>query len=124
MKKAKPTVTIYQNESGVILVYSHVLEDDGELSYRATSSSFENSWADGSACGYTIGNKKDLKKYIKENNLIKRGTVTLGLYCWSKHTLKDGATLTCELKPNHKTKHKAFHQHGKKPRMVKWGDKK
>lgn len=121
LSKKKPIVTIYQNESDVIMVYSPII-DDKKLNYRASSSSFENSWSDGASCGFTIGDKKDLKKFIKENNLVKRGLITLGLYCWSEHTLKDGATLTCELKPNHKRKHQAFHKNGKRQRIVKWGD--
>ena len=91
------------------------------LTYRGSSTSFENTWSDGGASGLSdIQGKKELQKFIKENNLIKRGKIELGFYCRSKNTLKDGATITCELKPNHKNKHQAFHLFGIKPRIVKW----
>lgn len=124
LSKTRPKATIYQNASDVIIVYSAVKDLGNELFYRGTSSSFENNWSDGGACGFDIGNKKELNKYIKQNNLVRRGTVTLGLYCWSKNTLKDGATLTCELRPNHKGKHQAYYSSdfGRKTTIRKWSD--
>jgi len=65
-------------------------------------------------------NRKELNKFLKENNYIKKCVIRLSLYCWDKHVVKTfkqrisenvvrdmihGGTATCKLKLNHKGKH-------------------
>lgn len=103
----QPTATVYQNEDEVIIVFSAVSDNKIRV-YRGASVSFENSWSDGGACGLSgFDTKKELNGFLKENRYIKKGTVKLSPYCWSKHTIKNGATLTCIKKLNHKGKHEA-----------------
>lgn len=108
-----PTATIYQNESNVIVVFSPQPDKNDIRTYRGASISFENHWMDGGACGLSgFDSRKELNKFLKENNYRKKGTVKLSHYCWSKHTVKTlkgqihGGTATCKLNLNHKSKHK------------------
>jgi hypothetical protein len=87
-----------------MIIFSKV---DG--SYHGSTTSFENDWSDGGACGLSgFDSKKDLNQYLKENNYREKGTSELEILCWSKHTLQNGATLTCISKLNHKGKHSAI----------------
>jgi len=103
----KPTVTVYQNESNVVIVFSKV---DG--TYHGSHTSFENSWSDGGASGFSgFESRKELNQYLKENHYKKKGTSKLDIYCWSKHVVEShkgkihGGTATCFYKKNHKGKH-------------------
>lgn len=103
----QPTATIYQNENEVIIIFSSI-GDEESRKYRGGSVNFENHWMDGGASGISgFDTRKELNDFIKENRYIKKGTVKLSLYCWSKHKIKNGATLTCIKKLNHKGKHEA-----------------
>lgn len=104
----KPTTTIYQNERHVMIIFSKV-----DRTYHGSTTSFENSWSDGGACGISgFKSRKELNQYLKENNYKKKGTIKLDIYCWSTHNVKTvgkrihGGTATCMLKKNHKGKHK------------------
>ena len=103
----KPTVTVYQNESEVMIIFSKV---DG--TYHGSQTSFENSWSDGGASGISgFDSLKELNEYLKENHFKKKGTSKLDIYCWSKHVVEShkgkihGGTATCFYKKNHKGKH-------------------
>jgi len=103
----KPTVTVYQNESDVMIIFSKV---DG--TYHGSETSFENSWSDGGASGISgFDSLKELNEYLKENHYKKKGTSKLDIYCWSKHVVEShkgkihGGTATCFYKKNHKGKH-------------------
>lgn len=112
----KPTVTVYQNETNVMIIFSKV---DG--TYHGSTTSFENSWSDGGSCGLSgFDSRKELNKYLKENNYKKKGisifqknkfNIELEIYCWSKHVVEShkgkihGGTATCFFKKNHKGKH-------------------
>lgn len=103
----KPTVTVYQNESEVMIIFSKV---DG--TFHGSTTSFENSWSDGGACGISgFDSRKELNEYLKENNYKKKVTSKLEIYCWSKHLVKEhkgkihGGTATCFFKKDHKGKH-------------------
>lgn len=115
----QPTATIYQNETQVMIIFSKV---DG--TFRGSETSFVNSWSDGGASGISgFDSRKELNQYLKENNFKKKGTSKLDIYCWSKHTLKNQATITCIKKKNHKRKHSAewhstFGVHDKKEEGV------
>lgn len=103
-----PTATIYQNENDVIVIFSALKDKNGITEYRGASVSFENRWMDGGACGLAgFENKKELDKFLNESKFIKKGTLKLGEYCYAKYTIKNGATLTCNKKLNHKNKHEA-----------------
>lgn len=104
----RSTATIYQNETEVLIIFS---QDKKDKNYRGSTTSFENNWSDGGACGISgFENKKELDKFLKENKLVKKGVIKLGDYCRDKHQRKDGGTNTCELKPNHKGKHEAKYE--------------
>jgi|APSaa5957512535_1039671.scaffolds.fasta_scaffold00325_42 hypothetical protein len=125
----KPTVTIYQNEDNLIVVFSPV-NNDGVREYRGASVSFENNWNDGGACGTSFSNKKELDKHLKKFNYKKRGTLELSNdYCRENHTVKSikgrphGGTATCMLPLKHKSKHQGFVgavDFGKGSILVKW----
>lgn len=107
----KPTATIYQNEDGIIAIFSKI-DDRG---YRGGRISFENGWHDGGAWGLSgFDDRKELNEFLKENNYVKKGKVELSLYCWQTHVVETignkihGGTATCMLKPNHKGKHKGI----------------
>lgn len=103
----KPTATIYQNETEVIVVFSKVQKGYDTGRFRGGSISFENHWSDGGSCGLTgFDNRNELNKFLKENRYIRKGTVNLGNYCYSKHENEDGSTSTCILKDEHKGQHK------------------
>lgn len=127
----KPTATIYQNEDTVYIIFS----PDKEGKYRGARSSFENNWNDGGACGLSgFNNKRELNKFIKDNNLEKRGEVELDRYCWSYHTVETypkkitktktinmihGGSATCMKKEHHKGKHVGYVSAGFNEEMIK-----
>lgn len=103
----KPTVTVYQNEKHVMLIFSRV-----NGTFHGSTTSFENGWSDGGACGISgFDSRKELNEYLKENNYKKKVTSKLEIYCWSKHLVKvhkgqiHGGTATCFFKKDHKGKH-------------------
>ena len=105
----KPTATIYQNETEVVVIFSPI--KDRKIVYRGASINFDNSWMDGASCGLSgFNSAKELKKFLRDNNYVKKGSCKLGIYCWSTHTIKNGATLTCIFKHNHKGKHSANYE--------------
>ena len=103
----KPTATIYQNETEVIIIFSPAFDLKSRI-YRGASVSFENHWQDGGASGLSgFESKKELNKFLKSNKLVKKGTLILDDYCGSKHENTDGSIFTCVFKPKHYGKHKA-----------------
>ncbi len=103
-----PYVTVYQNETDVVIIFSPISQKEDEWRYRGSSTSFENRWMDGGACGLgSFRSKKEVDKFLKDNNLEKRGTLKLDKYCYSNFTIPNSATLTCVFKKNHKGKHEA-----------------
>ncbi len=99
----KPTATIYQNETEVIIIFSEL---DGE--FRGSCTKFEDNWSDGGASGLSaFENKKELNKFLKANKLVKKGIVKLDIYCGSTHENTDGSIFTCIFKPKHYGKHQA-----------------
>jgi len=100
----KPTATIYQNENNVVVIFSSINDKNGK--FRGAEISFENRWMDGAACGLAgFDNKKELDKFLIKNRFIKKGTLKLSDYCYSKHEKTDGATITCVFKKNHDGRH-------------------
>lgn len=104
----KPTATIYQNEDNVMIIFSIA---DG--TFHGSTTSFENRWSDGGSCGLSgFDSRKELNKYLKDNNYKKKGAVNLNVYCWSKHVVEShkgqihGGTATCKFKKNHSGKHR------------------
>lgn len=120
----KPTATIYQNQDGILLLFSI---SDGE--YRGSTTHFENSICDGASCGISgFDSVKERNKFLKENNYKKKGTVNLGVYCWDRHYVATlggqvhGGTATCKENKNHKGKHKGYVSGGfdKDKVLVRW----
>jgi hypothetical protein len=65
----KPTATIYQNEDGIITIFSKV----SDRGYRGGSIRFENGWHDGGACGLSgFKDRKELNKYLKKRNIQEK----------------------------------------------------
>lgn len=122
----RPTVTIYQNETEVMIIFSKV---DG--SFHGSTTSFENSWRDGGSCGISgFDSRKELNEYLKENHYKVKAISKLDFYCWSKHIVEShkgqihGGTATCLFKANHKGKHQGSVSGGfgedVKDIVVKW----
>lgn len=110
--KPRPTATIYQNESDILIIFSKV---DG--TFRGSSTSFENLWCDGASSGLSgFSSRMELNQYLKDNHYKERGQLRLNIYCWSKHEVKvfpkgklkgnpHGGIATCRKEKNHKGKH-------------------